>query len=277
MIYLSGYGSALLGYHHDTWTLISFAVAIVLLAAILLFDRQFQGDGAVSPISTGAFAYAAVWLVVGLTAPNVASTLLECSLGACADNLMVYGLLRRARQASALKLPTSQTMVFAMTANAKALHQNEIAHRPSNCLDGPLLHDTIAVKQGHMRRKTRSHSAKSNAFHRFAKQPIEAHERSIVARAQHEWQALSIATKTHCTIEHDVERPHRNPRCSLLGRRHLGSGRAVIQPDAMQRYMEQLCRDRPPLQSVFMTQALTKLHNRRSIDATKEECEKQAI
>ena len=48
---------------------------------------------------------------------------------------------------------------------SKALHKSEI--RPSNCLDGSLLHDTIAVKQGHMRRKARS-SAK---IHRFAKQP----------------------------------------------------------------------------------------------------------
>src|ERR1700675_2645610 len=123
-----------------------------------------------------------------------------------------------------------------MAAAAKALHKNKIAHPPSNCLDGPLLHDTIAVKQGHMRRKTRSHSAKSNAFHRFAEQPIEAHERSIVANAQHEWLALSFATKTHRTIEHDVEWPHRNPRCCLLCRRHLGSRQAVIRPDAMQRY-----------------------------------------
>src|SRR6187455_882415 len=37
-----GYGSALLGYHYYTWAFIGFAVAIVLLAAILLFDRQFE-------------------------------------------------------------------------------------------------------------------------------------------------------------------------------------------------------------------------------------------
>ena len=38
----AGYGSALLGYHYYTWALIAFIAAIVLLAAMLLFDRQFD-------------------------------------------------------------------------------------------------------------------------------------------------------------------------------------------------------------------------------------------
>ena len=42
----AGYGSALLGYHYYTWALIGFIAAIVLLAAILLFDRQFEEDSA---------------------------------------------------------------------------------------------------------------------------------------------------------------------------------------------------------------------------------------
>src|SRR3954470_11092409 len=36
-----GYGSALMGYHYYSWALIGFAAAVVLLAAMLLFDRQF--------------------------------------------------------------------------------------------------------------------------------------------------------------------------------------------------------------------------------------------
>ena len=82
----AGYGSALLGYHYYTWALIGFIAAIVLLAAILLFDRQFEDDDAVLPATGGAFAQAAVWLVIALTALNVVSTLLECGFGACADN-----------------------------------------------------------------------------------------------------------------------------------------------------------------------------------------------
>src|ERR1700736_4866203 len=42
----TGYGTALLGYHYYSLALIGFAAAIVLLAAILLFDRQFEADGA---------------------------------------------------------------------------------------------------------------------------------------------------------------------------------------------------------------------------------------
>jgi disulfide bond formation protein DsbB len=81
----AGNGSALLG----------FIAAIVLLAAILLFDRQFEEDKAVLPATGGAFAQTAVWLVIALTAANVATTLLECGFGACADNPVVYELLKR--------------------------------------------------------------------------------------------------------------------------------------------------------------------------------------
>jgi disulfide bond formation protein DsbB len=91
----AGYGSVLIGYHYYTWALIGFAAAIVLLAAILLFDRQFEDDGAAQPVAAGAFARIAVWLVIGLTALNVGSTLLECGFGACADSPVVYELLKR--------------------------------------------------------------------------------------------------------------------------------------------------------------------------------------
>lgn len=91
----AGYGSALLGYHYYTWALIGFIAAIVLLAAILLFDRQFEPDAAAEQAAPGAFATTAVWLVIGLTALNVVSALLECGFGACADNPVVYELLKR--------------------------------------------------------------------------------------------------------------------------------------------------------------------------------------
>jgi disulfide bond formation protein DsbB len=90
----AGYGSAMLGYHYYSWALIGFAAAIVLLAAILLFDRQFEPDTAPPQATPGAFASTAVWLVIGLTALNVISTLLECGFGACAENPVVYELLK---------------------------------------------------------------------------------------------------------------------------------------------------------------------------------------
>src|SRR5262245_38725704 len=40
-----GYGSALFGYHYYTWAFIGFAVALVLIALMLLFDGQFRDDG----------------------------------------------------------------------------------------------------------------------------------------------------------------------------------------------------------------------------------------
>ena len=88
-----GYGSALLGYHYYTWAFIGFAMAIVTIAAVLLFDRQFEER--VAPPSVSGFAVAAVWLVVALTALNVISALLECGFGPCADNPVVYELLKR--------------------------------------------------------------------------------------------------------------------------------------------------------------------------------------
>jgi hypothetical protein len=36
-----------------------------------------------------------VWLVIAITAANVASTLLECGFNARADNPVVYELLKR--------------------------------------------------------------------------------------------------------------------------------------------------------------------------------------
>src|SRR5882672_4436821 len=91
----AGYGTALFGYHYYTWALIGFVTAIILLAAMLLFDRQFEPDKTAQPIAPGAFATIAVWLVIGLTALNVVSTLLECGFGACAENPVVYELLKR--------------------------------------------------------------------------------------------------------------------------------------------------------------------------------------
>ncbi|CAN5510288.1 disulfide bond formation protein B [soil metagenome] len=92
----AGYGSALLGFHFYTWALIGFAIAVVLLAAILLFDGQFDTRDA-APVAPGAFASFAVWLVIGLTVLNFASALLECGFGACADNPTIYELLQSGR------------------------------------------------------------------------------------------------------------------------------------------------------------------------------------
>jgi disulfide bond formation protein DsbB len=89
----AGYGTALFGYHYYSWALIGFAAAIVLLAAILLFDGQFARGSEQQQVAAGAFAHTAVALVIGLTALNVVSTLLECGFAACAEDPVVYELL----------------------------------------------------------------------------------------------------------------------------------------------------------------------------------------
>jgi disulfide bond formation protein DsbB len=89
----AGYGSALLGYHYYTWALIGFIATIILLAAVLLFDRQFENVDA-QAFAGDAFAQTGVWLVIILTMLNVVSTLLECGFKACADDPVVYQLLR---------------------------------------------------------------------------------------------------------------------------------------------------------------------------------------
>ena len=90
-----GYGSALLGYHYYTWAFIGFAAAIVAIAAMLLFDRQFEDDA--QPVVAGAFARIGVWLVIGLPVLNVISTLLECGFAACPGDPVAYELLKRMR------------------------------------------------------------------------------------------------------------------------------------------------------------------------------------
>jgi disulfide bond formation protein DsbB len=89
-----GFGTALFGYHYYTWALIGFVAAIVLLSLILLFDRQFEKAPAAHS-APSVIAHVAVWLVIGLTAANIASTLLECGFKACADDPKVYELLKR--------------------------------------------------------------------------------------------------------------------------------------------------------------------------------------
>jgi disulfide bond formation protein DsbB len=90
-----GYGSALFGYHYYTWALIGFCLAIVAIAVVLLFDRQFNIDDTTPSMEAGALAKIAIWLVIALTAANVLSTLVECGFQACPDNPVEYELLRR--------------------------------------------------------------------------------------------------------------------------------------------------------------------------------------
>ena len=87
-----GYGSAILGIHYYAWAFILFVAALVLLALMLVFDRQFQEAEAPRPTLFGAFA---VWLVIGLAAANMVSTAAICGFSLCPDNPVRYELFQR--------------------------------------------------------------------------------------------------------------------------------------------------------------------------------------
>ena len=88
-----GYGTAILGYHYYTWAFLIFVAAIVLIALVLLVDGEAKDAAPVLP--PGPAIRLAVFLVIGLTALNVISTVVECGFAACPDNPVSYELLQR--------------------------------------------------------------------------------------------------------------------------------------------------------------------------------------
>jgi disulfide bond formation protein DsbB len=85
-----GYGSAVAGLHYYTWAALFFALAVVLIALVLLFDRQFLPS---PPMRLPAVARVAVWLVIVTAAANAGSTLLECGVTWCPENPVSYDFL----------------------------------------------------------------------------------------------------------------------------------------------------------------------------------------
>ncbi len=87
-----GYGSAIAGLHFYSWALVIFALAVVLIGAVMMFEGQFERA---DPKPPGRAATVAVWFIIVLAAANVVSTTLECGFTWCADNPARYELLRR--------------------------------------------------------------------------------------------------------------------------------------------------------------------------------------
>jgi disulfide bond formation protein DsbB len=85
-----GYGSAIFGYHYYTWALVCFVVAIVLIAVVLLSDRQF--DSRERPI-LGPFEKGAFWLIIAVIAANALNVFVECGGNVCPDNPTTYLML----------------------------------------------------------------------------------------------------------------------------------------------------------------------------------------
>jgi disulfide bond formation protein DsbB len=86
-----GFGSAVLGLHYYTWAFVVFAVAVVLVGLMLVWDRQFEvGD---APRRATPLETLAVWLVIAVTAANVLATVLQCGFSECPDDPKHYRLL----------------------------------------------------------------------------------------------------------------------------------------------------------------------------------------
>jgi disulfide bond formation protein DsbB len=87
----TGFGSAFLGMHFYTWAFLCFVVAMLAAGVMLTFDKQFAPE-AKAP-RRGMFEDLAVRLIIGVTALNAASALLECGFSGCPANPVSYELL----------------------------------------------------------------------------------------------------------------------------------------------------------------------------------------
>lgn len=84
-----GYGPAVLGWHLYTWALVTFVIAIVGCAFMLLWNKPFEvGDtGVLGQRNFLRFAalVGIVWVFIDLLAVGI-SVIPECGLGMCPDN-----------------------------------------------------------------------------------------------------------------------------------------------------------------------------------------------
>ena len=78
------YGNAIFGLHLYTWALMAFALMVLGTAIMLMFDRQFVGNGHLSP-PWRMLSVSAVTLLGLLAVGNVVSTFFICGLGFCLD------------------------------------------------------------------------------------------------------------------------------------------------------------------------------------------------
>jgi disulfide bond formation protein DsbB len=86
-----GYGSALLGLHFYSWAFVAFAASVLYVGFLLFLETDDAPREHARAPST--LAAASLWLFALLIAGNLASTLLECGVGPCADNPTVYDWL----------------------------------------------------------------------------------------------------------------------------------------------------------------------------------------
>ncbi len=84
-----GYGPEIAGFHLYTWAFVTFAVAVVGCAIMLLWDRPFRMSDTGVLHQRGGMRIAAftaiIWITIDLLVIGI-SVLPECGLGMCPDN-----------------------------------------------------------------------------------------------------------------------------------------------------------------------------------------------
>jgi disulfide bond formation protein DsbB len=89
----TGYGSAFLGLHFYTWSLVTSVVIIVATAVVLAISDM---NASIRPLNIPPALFRIVgWGFLLLIAANLVSTVLECGGGQCADNPIIYELLSK--------------------------------------------------------------------------------------------------------------------------------------------------------------------------------------
>ncbi|MCP4381151.1 MAG: disulfide bond formation protein B [Hyphomicrobiales bacterium] len=84
------YGSPFLGLHYYTWNAIIFFIGIALSGLVLLFSAQFEHA---APRRLRGIVLIGVVLMIGVTAANGVTTLLECGFQVCPDPPTSFELL----------------------------------------------------------------------------------------------------------------------------------------------------------------------------------------
>jgi len=92
----SGYGSPVFGMHLYSWALIVFIAAIVLIGLMLFSDTQYEDyDDFKSTKAVSWFPTLVFFIVVIITAANVATTYLGCGFQQCPEDPTSYIILDR--------------------------------------------------------------------------------------------------------------------------------------------------------------------------------------
>ena len=87
----AGFGSAFLGLHFYSWAFLFFVSAMLAAGVMLTFNKQFAPEAKAPTI--GTIEGLAIWLIIGLTALNASSAVLECGFSGCPGNPVRYELL----------------------------------------------------------------------------------------------------------------------------------------------------------------------------------------